>query len=195
MAPNKPGPLQALRRKAASQAKLTKKTALAGSGYRNLQRRNAAVTGAYHPENDTQEAVIVRALSKPKPNKVVKTSLKPRIAAPKPDQAPPARPNTEYWLSYGGVSPPETTEEVFPTTTVAVARIAGWRLHSFTDSLKMLLDDIVAYDEIAVTSLNIGGEIVVDVRILFGTEMAAMAAKGGLDGEMLDGRKLRLGYI
>ncbi len=124
-----------------------------------------------------------------------KRVAKPRVNPPTPN-AKPAAPVTEHWAPAGGVPSPghDAAEGDYASATLAVARIAGWRLDTFTESLKALIERHMEHEEITVVSRDIGGEIVVDVYVRFRSEMVAQAAKGDMDGEMLDGRKLRLGY-
>jgi hypothetical protein len=103
-------------------------------------------------------------------------------------------PTVECWSPARGIPLELQEQEEKTSTTLAVARIASWRLTTFVEGLGELMGEAGDFEEVKTEDVDLGGEVVTDVFIRFGSEGAAEGAKEVLHGKMLNGRKLQVKY-
>lgn len=124
------------------------------------------------------------------PRKQTKTKRK---ATPEPSPEP----KIENWRPAGGevLLTDQKEDDVELTNVLGIARIPTWRVDAFTTALKaMIASHGVEFEDVMTRELEHGGESLTDVSISFSSELVAELVKDGIDGELLEGRKLQVKY-
>ena len=80
------------------------------------------------------------------------------------------------------------------TESLGIARVADWRLETFTASVKSLIEQHAEIEEMTTEAVNLSGENVTDVYVTFRSELVAEMVKERIDGELFEGRKLQIKF-
>ena len=82
-----------------------------------------------------------------------------------------------------------------PTSTLGLARLSTWRVEAFQKAAESLLEqhDLDVGEVTTVETIH-GGESVTDVFMRFRNELIAEIVKEVTDGEVIEGRKLKLSF-
>jgi hypothetical protein len=108
----------------------------------------------------------------------------------------PREPTIECWGRTDTATSEFENQAEGITTKLGIARLATWRCDTFVEELGTMIDTCCPdFEEVTTKEVDIGGESVTDVFIRFRSEMVAETAKDELDGKMLSGRKLQVGYV
>lgn len=125
-------------------------------------------------------------------SKIIQTKL-----AIAPD---PPEPTVEYWQPAGGHQQLTDHEKQRPCSTLGIARVATWRVPTFLPAVRQIVEEIAEVEEMATRELVHGGQSSTDVFVRLGgldelgAGLVAEMVREALDGRVVGGRKLRVGF-
>ncbi|KAI5358601.1 putative nucleotide-binding alpha-beta plait domain superfamily, RNA-binding domain superfamily [Septoria linicola] len=107
----------------------------------------------------------------------------------------PKSPSPESWTPAGGLT--LSSSSVPPSRTLAIARIPGWRVEKFSLALGELLLNLDVEDDFRIkvkSEEEVGIQKLTDVFVKFDGVEEAEEAKRKIDGKVLSGRVMRVGF-